>query len=171
VFVHILRIEKRVAAPPQPGDEIDERNLARVGAHREHALAEKRPADGNAVNASCQHAPVPGLDAMRMALFVERSIKRNDVVVDPGRVAHIGAVADDALEIGIESNAVGFFVDGAGEPLGHMQPVDRQDAAELRVVPGDVGGPPVCSHREYSRAISVEQQFGRHFTHDDLTAA
>ena len=44
-----LRIEEAVAAEPQPGSQMHESDLARVGDPAEHAFAEKRRPDRDAV--------------------------------------------------------------------------------------------------------------------------
>jgi hypothetical protein len=44
-----LRVEQGKAAISQPGDEIDERDLARIARPREHAFPEERAAEMDAI--------------------------------------------------------------------------------------------------------------------------
>jgi len=64
VLVGELGIEQRKALLPEPRDQINQRNLARVIAAGKHAFAKKRAADGNAVNTTRQHIAIPSLNAM-----------------------------------------------------------------------------------------------------------
>ena len=63
-----LGVEQAIAAKPQAGDEMDERDLAGVGHAAEHALAEERGAERDAVEAADKFPVVPAFDAVRRAL-------------------------------------------------------------------------------------------------------
>jgi len=62
-----LRVEKREAAIFQPGDEIDQRDLARIPGLGEHALAEEGAAEMYAVKAADQLAILPDFHCVAMA--------------------------------------------------------------------------------------------------------
>jgi hypothetical protein len=79
-----LGVEQGEAAIFEPGDEIDESNLARVAGSGEHALAEKRAAEMHAVKPARQRAVLPHLDRMAMAEREQLAIEASDAPVDPG---------------------------------------------------------------------------------------
>lgn len=82
---HELSVEQREAPIFQSGDEIDQRDLARVAGSREHALAEKGTAEMHAVKAAGKGAVLPDLDRMAMAEREQIAIEAPDPPVDPGR--------------------------------------------------------------------------------------
>ncbi len=121
VIVDELRIQQNIAALPEAGDEVDQRNLAGIRRGRKHALAKERAAERNAVDAADQLFALPRLDAMRIALMMQRGVEVYNIVIDPGFRPHIGAAANDACKIFIEADAVGALADGFGKALWHMQ--------------------------------------------------
>src|ERR1044071_3962130 len=62
-----LRVEQPEAAELQPAGEMNQRDLAGVGHPAEHALAEKRRPERDAVKAADKFAVEPALDAVRRA--------------------------------------------------------------------------------------------------------
>jgi hypothetical protein len=160
VLVDELRVEQLEAAPPEPRDKMDERNLARVRRRGEHALAEKSRAEGNAVDAADKPALLPCLDAMGVALRVQRGIERDDFVVDPGIGPRVGAAAHHAFKRAVESDGVRPAADGPAQLFRHMQPGDGQDAALLGVVPVDLGAIAPRRHGENPRAVGLQHDIG-----------
>jgi hypothetical protein len=69
---HELAIEQGEITRPQPGDEPSERDLRRVSASAEHALAEKGSAKLDAIEAADERIAAPHLDRMGMPRGVER---------------------------------------------------------------------------------------------------
>jgi hypothetical protein len=80
-----LRVEQGEAAIFQPGDKVDEGDLARIARSREHALAEKRATKMHAVKPSGELPVLPDLDRVAMAQREQLAIKAPDAPVDPGR--------------------------------------------------------------------------------------
>jgi len=62
-----LRVEQGEAAIFEPRHQIDQRDLAGVARFREHALAEERPAEMDAVKPAGERSVLPHLDRMAMA--------------------------------------------------------------------------------------------------------
>src|SRR5689334_23599378 len=93
-----LGVEQPIAAEPQPGRQMDQRDLARIGGAAEHAFAEERRPERDAVQSTDQHAALPRFDAVRRAAGEERRIELHDLVVDPGvgtLFARLGAALHD----------------------------------------------------------------------------
>src|SRR5690606_1288891 len=82
---HELRVAQLEAAELQTRDEMDERDLRGVRDAAEHALAEERRAEPDAVEAPRQRALPPRLDAVRVAGAEQRRIELDDALVDPRR--------------------------------------------------------------------------------------
>jgi hypothetical protein len=80
-----LRVEQSEAAIFQPGDQVDEGDLARVAGSREHALAEERAAEMHAVKPSHKLSVLPDLHGVAMAQRKQFAIKAPDAPIDPGR--------------------------------------------------------------------------------------
>src|SRR5271167_1055379 len=96
-----LGIEQAEAAEAQAGDEVNQRDLARVVLAAEHALAKEDRTERNAVQPAGQPAVAPAFDRMRRAAGEERLIEPHDLVVDPGvrpLFARLRAGADDIFE-------------------------------------------------------------------------
>lgn len=74
-----------------------------------------------------------------MALPVQFGVKRDDFVVNPGFRPRIGAAADNAFKGAVEGDAIGLLPDGAAQAARHMNFINRQYAAPLRVVPRNIG--------------------------------
>src|ERR1700730_18958831 len=115
-----LRVEEAVAAEPQPGSQMHEGDLARVGYPAEHALAEKHRTDRDAVQAADQDAVLPRFDAMCGPAGEKRRIKPHDLVVDP-RVrplfGRLGAPADNFLEGAVAANLKAALAHHATQPM------------------------------------------------------
>ena len=163
VFVDELRIQQFIPLLPKPCDQIDQRDLAGVGCGRKHAFAEKRAADGNAIDPAHQFAAAPRFHAMRKTRFMQLRIKVDDFIVDPCIFAHIGAAGHDSAKRMVEGDAVRRLPDRAPQPLRHVQPVDGQNAAQGRIVPFDGARAPAARHREHADGIGMQQQFRGYF--------
>ena len=125
-----LGVEQAVAAEPQPRDQMHQRDLAGVGLAAEHALAEERGAERDAVKPADQLAVVPALDAVRRAAGEERRVEPHDLVVDPGRRARfagLGAAPHHRLEGGVAADLEAALAQHAPQPARHMKRVERQD--------------------------------------------
>ena len=97
----------------------------------EHALAEERRPQGDAVQPARQAAVVPGLDRMGEAHFVQADIEPLDGRVDPGLPAsrrRQGAGADDLSEGGVAAHLEVAAPQAALEAPRHVKAIERQDA-------------------------------------------
>ena len=72
-----------------------------------------------------------------------------------------GAAVDDRVEIVVDADLEAAGGDGAGEPAGHVEAVERQDAAALRLDPVEAGIVRRLGHREDAEGIGLEQDLGR----------
>src|SRR3546814_20469324 len=71
-----LRVDEGEAAGTQPGDEMDERDLAGVAGAAEHAFAEEDAAQRDPVETADQHTPLPPFTPVRTAPLDQRGINR-----------------------------------------------------------------------------------------------
>ncbi|ENN85990.1 hypothetical protein RHSP_16060 [Rhizobium freirei PRF 81] len=155
-----LGVEQSEAALPQTLDEMDEANLGGVRAAGEHALAEERRTERDAVKPADQSVALPCLDGMRMADMVQGEIKRTDRLVDPGArptACLLGAGRDHALEIRIEANVEGILADLLSEALGYVERIQRDDAPQFRLDPEDLRVIGRFRHREEPDGIGAQQ--------------
>src|SRR5215813_12220787 len=76
-----LGVEQEVAAETQPGDEVNEGDLARLALAAEHAFAKKDAPDRDTVQATRQHAVAPALHTMRCTAGEECRVEAHDLVV------------------------------------------------------------------------------------------
>src|SRR5690606_40288063 len=140
-----LGVEEDEPARAEAFDEVDEGHLRGVAAAAEHALAEERAAEGDAVEPTREHGPplplvVPALDGVREAAPVEPRERRGDLAGDPGgRAARRGggAGADDGLERRVRRHAVPPLPDDAGHGTGDVERLQREDGTGARGVPVD----------------------------------
>src|SRR3569833_784207 len=145
---------------------MNQRHLGRVTAAVEHALAEERPPERYAIKPACEPAAAPGLDAVTMADLVQRAAELADAMVDPCVFAPgLGcrALADDALEGGVDRDVVAIRAHGAREAGGDMEAVEEKDAALLQLDPEQAGIVGALSHREDAAGIGPQQNLGRDF--------
>lgn len=161
VFVDELGVQQRIALLPQPRHQINQRDLAGIGCGRKHAFAEKSPADGNAVDAADQFIALPRLDAVREARFMQLRIEVDDSIVDPCIGARIGATRHDSAKRAVKRDAIGCLTYRALQAFWHMQAVDGQNAAQLRVIPFNRARAAAARHREHADGIGMQQQFRR----------
>ena len=71
----LLAIDHWETEGPQDPDEMDERDLRRIGLQREHRFSEEHAADRNSVETPDQFAIAPGLHGVRVAALVEASYR------------------------------------------------------------------------------------------------
>ena len=161
---HELGVEQREAAALQPRHQMHQRDLAGVGLAAEHALAEERAAERDAVEAADQLAIQPGLDRVGVAHDVQLAAQVEDGVVDPGLPAagrRLRAARHHILEGAVGGDLEGPLENRLPEAAGHVKIVERQDAARIRVDPIEMRVVPRFSHRENSDGIRPEQHLRR----------
>ncbi len=122
-----------------------------------HALAEKRRAEADAVEAADEFAREPDLDRMRLAARVQRGVEPHDLGVDPGFLAlRAGFHHLRKCVVGGHFEAVGAH--DFGQALGDDQAVERKDAAPFRLDPMQFGVVAVLGHGEQADGIGAQQQ-------------
>src|SRR5437870_5079351 len=100
---------------------------------------------------------------MAVADAVQAEIEIADAAVDPGAGAallRLGAAVDHRLEIAIAHDRETFGTHRAGEPARHVEPVERYDAALLRLDPIERRILGAFRHRENAARIGLEQHLG-----------
>src|SRR5579859_5754380 len=134
----ILRVEQLEAARDQSRHQMHQRDLGRVADSMKHALAEKGATEIDAVEPAGEVTILPDLDRVAVAEGVQPAIEIADALVDPGVLAAFlrrRAARDDRLERAIDSDGEGVRADGAREPRGDAEAVERDHAAHFRLDP------------------------------------
>ena len=159
----ILGVEQVEPARDQPRHQMHQRHFRRVAGTVKHAFAEEGASQADAVEAACEVAVLPDLDAVAVPELVEPDIEIADALVDPGVVAarlRRRAARDDRLEGGIDGNAEGVRAHGAGQPRGDAETVERNQAAHFRLDPEQRRVTGALGHREDAAGIGPQQHFG-----------
>jgi len=162
-----LRVEQFEAAEPEPPDQVDERDFRRVALEVKHALAEKRAAERNAVEAAHEFSVAPGFDGVAMAAAEKFAVEPPDALVDPGLAPAGrggGASVDDRVEVAVGVNLEAIGTNGARKPAGDVKTLDRHDPAPLRVDPIEARVLRALGHREDAAGIGLQQHFRRDFS-------
>ena len=168
VLGHELAVEQAKAALDQPRHEMDQRDLGRIALAAEHALAEERRADRDAIEAADQLALAPAFDAVRMAAREQLAVERQDRLVDPAlgmAGPRLGAGPHHAGEIGVGADLEDVLPHGARQTLGQVEAVERQHRAQPGIEPVELGIVAALAHREDADAIGLQQQLGRDLEH------
>src|SRR5258708_8418246 len=97
---HELRVEQAKAAGAQLLDQVNQCHFARVGDTAEHAFAEERGAERDAVEAADQLIVEPALDAVGAATLKQAGVESDDLVVDPGVRALVAGLAAAQQDLG-----------------------------------------------------------------------
>src|SRR5581483_7182348 len=116
-----------------PRHQMHQRHLRGVARLVEHALAEKRAREIDAIESADQPSAFIDLDAVAMAAFVKLAVEVADALVDPGpAAAGLGrrAAFQDRLEVPVDRDGETVGADGAREPGGDAEAVERDDAAQ-----------------------------------------
>ena len=71
----------------------------------------------------------------------------------------LGAAVDHAVEIAVDGDLELVRSDGAGEPRRHVEAVERDDPAQVRLDPVERGVLRAVGHREDAAGIGLEQHF------------
>src|SRR5262249_5715000 len=161
-----LGIEELETARPQPRDQMHERHFRRIARAMEHALAEEGASKRHAVKAADQRIAVIDLDAVAMSAVVKLVIEHTDASVDPGAGAsrlRLRAAIEHAIEVAIDRDGVAVRAHGAGEPRRHVEAIERNDPAHLRLDPVESGILCALGHRKDTAGIGLEQDLRRYF--------
>jgi len=161
-------IRTRVLAMAQPGDQVRQRQLAGLGLAAEHAFAEKGAAQRHAVEPADQLAVDARLHAVRVPAFVQRSVKRADVWIDPGVFAidvWLGAEIDHGFEVAINSEAEAVLAHGAQKPARHGERRQGQNGAPIGIDDEEAVLVAAFRHRKDPAPVAGQQVVGREYLH------
>ena len=156
-----LRVEQAIAAAIQPRHQMDQADFRRVGDAMEHALAKKGPAHRQPVKTAHQLAIAPGLDRMGEAEGEKLAEQVGDAPIDPGLFAPrpaLGAAGEDAVEIRVRRDLERRGAKGFGEAFRDDQPVERKNAAFMRVEPVQMLVALVLPHGKQADRIGAQAE-------------
>ena len=141
-----------------------EADFGRVALAVEHALAEERALEPNAIQPAHEPAVAPSLDRVAMAPAKQFAIEPPDAAVDPGIAAagrRRGAGVDHRLEIVVDPDFEPVRAHGPRQPPRHMKTIEREHAAPLRLDPVETWIVGAFRHRKDAAGISLQQHLGR----------
>src|SRR5262249_50585452 len=133
-----LRVEQLEAAGLQPRGEVYERDLGSVARAMENALAEERAAKRDAVKAADEDVALVHFKRVTVTPLVELTIEHANAAVDPGARparARLGAAFEHRIEVAIDGHRETVRANRAGKSLRHVKPIERDDAAHVRLDP------------------------------------
>ena len=134
---HVLRFEKAESGFHELVHEPDQCDLRCVGSAGEHAFAEERASDSNAVKPADKRVAVADFNGMRHACVVEFAVEANDRIVDPSLLA-ASALSDHLTEAGIDGDTAVRFPQIPRETPRHMEISEFNQASRRRVEPKQV---------------------------------
>src|SRR5437588_317432 len=166
VIGHKLCVEEPKSAGLEARHEVHQRDLGGVARAVEHALAEERAAERNAVEPADEVLSLIDLEAVAMAPFVELAIKHADAPVDPcarATGAGLRASLEHRVEIAVDRDGELVGAHRAGKPARHVEAVERNDAALLRLDPIERRVVRALRHGKDAAGIGLEQNLRRDF--------
>jgi hypothetical protein len=153
---HELAVEQNEAGQLHPRHQPGERHFRRIGAAREHALAEKCPAQRHAIEAADQFIAIPAFDRMGKTALMQVDIGCLDLAVDPGRRPvgrRFGAFADNGLKICVDRYPEAFTPHRSGQGMRQAKAFEGQYGAMPGLDPVDFVGVAIVRHRKNTDAI------------------
>jgi hypothetical protein len=161
---HELAIEKGEVPDLEARDQPCERDLGRVGAAAEHALAEEGAAELHAVKAADQPILVPDLDRMSVARAVERQHGALELGVDP-RLLAVGAGSNHGREVAVVGDFEPSRAQRPAERAREVEAVEGNDRPVPRFDPEQLLGVTAVGHREDPGGIAVKEEAGVEASH------
>jgi len=158
-----LGVEQAPAATLQPGDQMHEGDFRCVALAAEHAFAEEGTTEGDAVEAADEVLIAPDFDAVGLAAGVQLDVEAADRGVDPAVFparAGGGAGFEDGVEGGVDPDSDAVGADGAPEPGGDVEAVERDDAALFRLDEEDPWIVAGLAHGEDAGRVAIQQFVG-----------
>jgi hypothetical protein len=142
---------------------VNEGDLGSIPFGVEHALAEESPIEAHAIEAA-DEAVVP-IDLHRVAVtgIEEFAVQFADAPADPGLLpvhAGGGAASDNPVEILVDPYLELVRADRAGQALGDVKIVERNDPPFTRLDPEERGVVRVFRHGKDASRISFQQDVG-----------
>ena len=141
-----------------------ERDLGSVARAVEHAFAEERAAERDAVKAADEGFALVDFEAVAMAALVELAIEHADARIDPGARAAgagLGAALEHRVEVAVDGDGETVGAHGAGEAARHVKAIERDDAAHLRLEPIERRILGALRHGKDATGIGLEQDLRR----------
>lgn len=139
---------------------MDQRHLRGVPLAREHAFSEKGAVQGDAVEAADEALALPAFEAVGEAKLVKLHVQPLDGAVDPGLGAAracFGAGQDHLVEGAVGADLEEIGAHRAGQAAGHVERVQRNDAATLGIDQEDSGVLARVGHREDASGVAVQK--------------
>src|SRR5436190_2507847 len=166
VIGHELRVEQPKSAGLEARHEVHQCDLGGIARAVEHALAEERAAERNAVEPADELLALVDLETMAMAPFVELAIEHADAPVDPSArapEARLRAALEHRVEIAVDGDGETVGAHGAGKPCRHVEALERNDTAQLRLDPIERRVVRALRHGKDAAGIGLEQHLRRDF--------
>jgi len=151
-----LDVEDAEFALPEAFDEGDEGDFGGVGGLVEHGLAEKRSAQGHAVETADEFSGLPAFDGVGQAQLMQAGIGDLNLFGDPGAFVAVGASVYDLWEGGIEADVESPTAVLAGEVFRHMEGFEFDDSSRIRAEPLDFA---LDVHREDTVGVRGHEYF------------
>lgn len=176
---HELRVEQLEAAGPEPGDKMRQRHFRGVPLTVEHALAEERPAQRDAIQAADESPLAAAFDRMDEAHIEQFAIEAADLRIDPGLFAirrRRGAGVDHRVEIPVDGHLEPVRAHRLGQRARDDESVERKDRALLGIDPEKLVVFGAFGHRKKADGIGAQQKvrsdcaIGAGFGHDGKIA-
>ena len=161
---HELRIEELESAGLETRDEVHERDLGSVARAVEHALAEERATERDAVKTADEGFAVVDFEAVAMTPVVQLAIEHADARVDPrarAAGAGLGAALKHRVEVAVDGDGEAVRAHGAGEAGRQVKAIERDNAALLGLEPIERRILGALRHGEDAAGIGLEQDLRR----------
>lgn len=158
-----LRVQQHKPPEPQPRHQMRQRQLRCVALARDHALAEKCPADRQPIKPANQRAVPPYFDAVSMAALVEFDEKSLDSGIDPGfrpSWRRCRAGGDQRRKISVGDDLAGRRPQRAGQSPRQMECLEWQHPAPVRIEKMQRRRIPPLRHWKQAEPVGAQQQVG-----------
>tara|TARA_R100000935_G_scaffold34090_1_gene54670 strand:- start:683 stop:1171 length:489 start_codon:yes stop_codon:yes gene_type:complete len=140
--------------------QVDQRDLGRIGRARKHAFTEEGASQGDAIQAAHEFIAIPAFNRMRISFAMKRAVEIQDRRIDPGAFTALcafGAHLHHSCERLIDCHAKGGLFHFAEQALGHMETLERNDPAHVRVDQKQIRIVACIAHRKNPATIAGEQ--------------
>src|SRR5262245_9601505 len=166
----VIRDELRVEEPESTGlessDEMHKRDLGSISRPVEHALTKERATESNPIATAHEVFALVNLKTMAMAPLVELAIEHADAGIDPSARparAGLGTPLEHSFEVAIDSDGETVGAHRAREPTWHVEAIEGNDAAFLRLDPVERRIVRALGHGKDAAGIGLEQDLRRDF--------
>ena len=157
---HELAVEQGETTETHPGGQPGKRHLRRIGTPRHHAFPEKRPPQRHAIKTADQFLPLPHLNGVGEAYFMQVPIGTLYRMIDPGgRPIRRGLRTKpyDAGKIAIGGHPKPLPPDRLGQRMGDVEAVERHDSPLLWLDPVHLVRLAIVGHGKHADRVSLQQ--------------